>query len=490
VRGLHLRVRQQVTAGRGLRTNPASATGPVSGGPQATTTAGRRRAPGRVKQGDTPLLKDPFRLAMLALIVQTISKFSSFVGVLAVLRPALILFAFCLLFALANPTKVFGDNILRFSAPKLILVQAAIACASCVFGISLGNAATFVINVYWKTIVFALLLMTSLHTLSDVRRTVWATAAAGMILGFISVFIVHISKSSGAEQYDANDIGLIMVMTIPLVLLLLQTSGKTGRIVSLIGLALIAATIVKSSSRGAFVGGSCVGIALLIFLPGISVVKRVFFVFGIVATMAWFAPPGYWTSMSNLVSDPKADYNWTDPQGRREIAKRGVGYMMQYPVFGIGINNFAMAEGTISPYAQAMANTDVGVKWSAPHNSWVEAAAETGIPGLLVWAALVVGSAGSLLRLRRKMPKAWATSGNPDQRFVYLSTLYVPIAFIGFVVCGTFVSFAWSDQSYILPAIAMGLQKVVRDHMPPAAQPARSGSSRMRGQRVRRPVAA
>jgi branched-subunit amino acid transport protein AzlD len=75
-----------------------------------------------------------------------------------------------------------------------------------------------------------------------------------------------------------------------------------------------------------------------------------------------------------------------------------------------------------------------------------------------LWIALVVGSTVPLIRLRRKMPASWATDGTPDQRFVYLATLYVPIALLGFVVCATFVSFAWSDQSYVLPAIAMGIQ--------------------------------
>jgi O-antigen ligase len=213
-----------------------------------------------------------------------------------------------------------------------------------------------------------------------------------MLLAFVAVFIVHISKENGAEQYDANDVGLIMVTTLPLVLLVMQTSNKVGRGIALLGLALIAETIVKTSSRGAFIGASAVGIALLLFLPGISVVKRAVAVVGIVGVMAWFAPDGYWQSMQTVILDPKSDYNWNAVDGRREIAKRGMSYMMQYPVFGVGIDNFAMAEGTISEYAQAMAGSNVGVKWSAPHNSWVEAGAETGIPGLLTWAALVVGS--------------------------------------------------------------------------------------------------
>jgi O-antigen ligase len=271
----------------------------------------------------------------------------------------------------------------------------------------------------------------------------------------------------------------------------MQTSNKVGRGIALLGLALIAETIVKTSSRGAFIGASAVGIALLLFLPGISVVKRAVAVVGIVGVMAWFAPDGYWQSMQTVILDPKSDYNWNAVDGRREIAKRGMSYMMQYPVFGVGIDNFAMAEGTISEYAQAMAGSNVGVKWSAPHNSWVEAGAETGIPGLLTWAALVVGSSVGLLRLRRRMPREWATSKSTDERFLYLATLYVPIAFIGFAVCGTFVSFAWSDQSYILPAIALGVHRAYEAKIKaPAAMPANASRIGRRGARVFAPTTA
>ena len=117
-----------------------------------------------------------------------------------------------------------------------------------------------------------------------------------------------------------------------------------------------------------------------------------------------------------------------------------------------------MQEGMYSDYAKELMSRNMGVKWTAPHNSWVEAGAETGIPGLLLWAALVVGSTVPLIKLRRKMPASWARDGTPDQKFVYLASLYVPISILGFVVCATFVSFAWSDQSYVLPAIAMGIQ--------------------------------
>jgi O-antigen ligase len=329
----------------------------------------------------------------------------------------------------------------------------------------------------------------TLRSANDVRRMVLATALGGIILAFIAVFVVHVSKWNGTPAYDANDIGTIVVMTLPLVILAMQTSKGITRITWLAGLVLIAATITMSGSRGAFLGTLAVGAALLLFLPGVSTGKRLVYVVGIATTLAFFAPSGYWDSMQSIITNPKADYNWDAGQGRRKLAERGIGYMLDYPVFGIGIDNFGMAEGLYSDYAKEMQALDIGVKWSAPHNSWVEAGAETGITGLVVWGALVLGSVGVLLKLRRRMPASWATDGTADQKFMYQATLYVPVAILGFAVCATFVSFAWSDQSYVLPAIAMGIQQACENELGLGANAARPTSRQVRGRRALRPTA-
>jgi O-antigen ligase len=145
--------------------------------------------------------------------------------------------------------------------------------------------------------------------------------------------------------------------------------------------------------------------------------------------------------------------------------------MMSHPVFGVGINNFGVAEGTISPLARRFSDTRVGIKWSAPHNAWVQAGAETGIPGLIVWATLTIGGAVSVIRIRRRLPKSWLKHGTPDQRFLYLAALYVPVAYAGFVMCATFLSWAWNDPLYVLFAISLGLQRTILAALPAAAAP-------------------
>jgi O-antigen ligase len=432
---------------------------PTQSGPPAPmpTRVGRARVAARATDS-TPLWKDPFRLGILALLIDTIAKATGEIPAAAAIRPGLLLFCFCGLYAVLKPSTSVNMDVFRQRVTQLIIAQAILACGSALFGISLGHAAVYIITVYWKTLAVALLLILSLRNMNDVRYMVWATAGGGILLSFTSVFIDHINKNQGNGVYDANDIGTIVVMTLPLTIFAMQMAKGVWRLAWIGGLVLIAETIVISSSRGAFVGLLFVGLALLLFLPGVSVIKRLAYLGSITAVLAVFAPDGYWLSMKNIIVNPTEDYNWDAGQGRRQIAQRGIGYMLDHPVFGLGIDNFDMQEGMYSDYAKERIASGHGVKWSAPHNSWVEAGAETGIPGLLIWVGLVVGGVVPLIRLRRRMPKAWATSGTTDQRFAYLATLYVPISLLGFVVCATFVSFAWSDQSYVVPAIAMGVQ--------------------------------
>jgi O-antigen ligase len=97
-----------------------------------------------------------------------------------------------------------------------------------------------------------------------------------------------------------------------------------------------------------------------------------------------------------------------------------------------------------------------GIKWSAAHNSFVEVGAELGIPGLGLFATMVVGSLLQAVRLRKKI--AHWQQGDGEQQFIYYAALYMPVAFLGFAVGGFFVSFAYLDPIYVLVALLGGLQ--------------------------------
>jgi O-antigen ligase len=444
-------------------------------------TARARRS--RPVQGSR-LSSDPYRLALAALTVLSISKLHGYFPILGALRPALLLVGFCAVYAFMNPKKLASGNMFRTWPAKVILALGVLACFSTLFGISMGNSGKFILDEYSKTLVGAILVITAVRAAPDLRHQVWAVVVGGGALAYMSIFVVGISKTTGGVSYDANDIGLIMVMTLPLALLVFQVSGPMGRLAAGSAMILIGATIAKTQSRGAFLGMLATGAGLLFLLPGVSVLKRVGFVAVAAIAMAVAAPQGYWASMQTILESPKTDYNYTDINGRRMLAKRGMGYMLSHPVFGIGINNFPRAEGMISDKAQFAAR-GTGIRWAAAHNSFVQAGAELGIPGLLLFTGMIVGGMLGLNRLHRRLPRAWL-HGTRDDRFLYLATTYFPVSLLGFAITGFFVSFAWTDPFYILGALTAGLYVCVEARLngnspapPPSPSPSRMATRGM-----------
>ena len=143
--------------------------------------------------------------------------------------------------------------------------------------------------------------------------------------------------------------------------------------------------------------------ALLLFGRGVSLGKRIVTIAVVAIGLGIWAPQGYWRQMQSILS-PKQDYNYTSKDGRKEVAKRGIGYMLARPVFGLGIGNFEKAECSISEKAL---NTPAGhgIRCLPPHNSFVQAGAELGVPGLILWASIPL--------LRHRLP---AAAGPPASR--------------------------------------------------------------------------
>jgi O-antigen ligase len=174
------------------------------------------------------------------------------------------------------------------------------------------------------------------------------------------------------------------------------------------------------------------------------------------------APPGYWKQMATILA-PKEDYNYSDRDGRKAVMERGIGYMTQYPAFGLGIDNFSRAECTISPKIASL-RINGPMRCTASHNSYVQAGSELGVPGWLIWVSLVIGGILAPLRLRRQLPKSWRR-GTESERFIYGAASFFAVAMVGFAVTSFFVSFAWMDPVYLMAALLTGLYVATRVQM-------------------------
>lgn len=407
---------------------------------------------------------DPLRISLFLLTVLTISRIHQHFPALAKLHPALLLAIATGIYALMNPRLINAGRLLQYWPSRVVLSLLFLAGLSVPFGMSMGGSAMFILSTYSKVLIFAYLLIAVMKRPRDLRLFVWAYVISTGILVWLSLFVFQLQASGPGSfarlnnlySYDSNDVGLVLLVGLPLSLLTLQTSRTMGKIASVLVLAGIGATIARTGSRGAFLGALVVGIALLFVLRHVSVVKRVLFVVVSGLALVVTAPPGYWEQMKTLTS-PKEDYNWDANYGRRKVWGRGLGYMMSHPLTGIGIDNFGRAEGTTSSVAKSFVDKPGWrLKWSAAHNSFIQVGAELGIPGLVLWSVLVFGLFVSPTRLRKRLPSHWAR-GDPDQRFTYYASVYLPISVIAFIATAFFLSFAYQDIIYMLAAFVTGL---------------------------------
>jgi O-antigen ligase len=429
---------------------------------------------------------------LFILLVMSISRINGHFPFLIPFRPLLVISAGALAWAVISPRLLSRLPWWRTWPARSCVGLGVTACFSAVFGISLGGAGRFIIEDYSKVLVAAFLLMGTIASARDLHMYIWAYVIACGVLVVDALlggqmrqasFDSSLQRLSGFNStYDANDVGVVLLTGLALALYTFQTSRVLGKVVSLATILGMGAVLAKTGSRGAFVGLVALGLAALLLLDNVTLPKRLGLIVATGAALLFASPDGYWDQMRTVFS-PQQDYNWTAETGRRMVTQRGLQYLAAYPVFGLGINNFPMAEGTLSERARTWLPGDAGVAWTAPHNSFLEVASEMGLVGFALWSSLVFGIIWSLSRLGRRLPKGWKTGGF-EQRVLGNATRCIPVATVGFAVSAFFVSFAYLEVVYTLAAFAVGVHVLMRwggSQGESSGIPGRLITSRMRG---------
>ncbi|MES2177451.1 MAG: O-antigen ligase family protein [Gemmatimonadota bacterium] len=337
-----------------------------------------------------------------------------------------------------------------------------------------GNSFRFVFNDFIKTFLVMLMITASIRHISDVERIAMVNLASAAIycLKIVTTFQVNADGRLGAVlYYDANDLAMMVVLTIPIAVYFLRSGVKPmQRVASLGCFAIFALVVARTGSRGGFLGLIAVVGVLLVGFRAIPVRVRFGSVAAIGSLLVIFAGPTYWEMMGTILN-PKEDYNANVESGRVMVWQRGMGYLAGHPMTGVGVDGFPIAEGTISEMAERQSRGQ-GVKWSAAHNSFVQVAAELGIPGII----------GFLIFLYHLFKTCWvvARSKRPDDAVTLRERAFAEAMFatmVGYVVAGFFLSQAYAAYLYANCGIISGLAAIAFK----SAQPALRAAAAQRG---------
>jgi O-antigen ligase len=110
------------------------------------------------------------------------------------------------------------------------------------------------------------------------------------------------------------------------------------------------------------------------------------------------------------------------------------------------------------------------VWWGAAHNTYVQAGAELGFPGLLLLLGMIATAFMSLQRAARRALRA-----SPGGSEVSRLAQSLMAAIVGFAVGAFFLSLAYADMLYMLIALTIALAKCARADTAPVP-----ASSRLR----------
>jgi len=444
------------------RHRPVAAPPPAAAWPQAgarLTGSACEPPPRRARAGraaaalDRADVKwDALLICVAGYILTSVGRIHQLFGALEAIHLAAITGLLAVMLWFVDPRYERQSRTVRSSTTRLAGLLLFWMILSVPGALRVGNSFDLVFDNFIKTALMSFIVAASVRTVRDVERLALVYLVGAVI--YTAVVLTRFDLGAGDAwrlghlyYYDANDFATYTVSAMPLGIYFLHADRRVRvRLFAAAGLVVLTLGFVWSGSRGGFIALAAVAIFVVVRFSAIPLKWRLFATALVAVVLLTTASDQYWEQMGTIASD--ADYNHTNESGRLHIWRRGVGYMMDNPVFGVGPGNFQTAEGTLSPLAERQ-QYGIGVRWNAPHNSFVQIGAELGFPGLALYIAVIVSA---FLALRRAGDLSPALTAS----------------LLGFVVGSFFLSLAYSEMLYTLIAFAVGLRKVTAANAQPA----------------------
>lgn len=370
-----------------------------------------------------------------------------------------------------------------FAIPFILL---AIMIAGVPISLWPGKSFTFVTKDFAPSILLLSGVAVSLREAEDLNWIAFAHLIGATIYSaYVYLFIPVASdgRLGGGIYYDANDLALLVVSTIPFAIYFLRPKVPGWkRAFALFSLALLVEMVIKSGSRGGFIAFIALMVYVVFAFRSIPMRLRFSAVAGAFLIMTVFGSAAYWTMMQSILH-PKEDYNMNSQVGRKFIWKRGIGYMLTHPVLGVGAATFEQAEGSLSAISKQYASENRGLKWSTAHNSFVLIGAELGVGGLVLFVTMIGTSFYHLSQIRDG-PRGDPVVTPEDAAFAQmLIASLIGYCVAGFFVSGSYFSFLYALIGLVIAEDSLRRRRLATGAGRPVVQSAISTGVTKRGRR-------
>jgi O-antigen ligase len=345
-------------------------------------------------------------------------------------------------FARARPLSVVTLEM------TLVVALVAWAIATVPFSRWPGGSLAVLLDVYLKSVVVFWLLANVLSTGARVYRLVSMLCLLAIPLALAGVqnyvFGGYLQGTTVRRimGYDApltlnpNDLALLLNLIIPLTVGLLLTRPRPlMRAVLIAGLVLDVAGVVVSFSRAGFLTLAATTLAYVWKLRGRPERRWALGAVALAVACLPLLPAGYVDRLASM-TDTRSDRTGS-AQARRDDTGAALRFVADHPIVGAGIGQDALA-----------LNEERGPRWTAVHNVYLQHAVELGLPGLVLFVALLGASIRSAGRATRR------TEGDTLSPLAHGTQ----VSLIAFAVGGLFHPVAYHFYFYYVAGIAVALK--------------------------------
>ena len=331
-----------------------------------------------------------------------------------------------------------------------------------------GGSFGLLTDLYLKTLAIFLLIANVVSTTDRLRKIAWAVTlmtiplATKGIQNYLSGVYVHGGVDQAVKRivgYDApltqnpNDLALVLNLILPLtVALLLITPTGVARAWLFGVMALQVVGIVVTFSRAGFLTFVTTLVVSVLTASGRLDRRWTWGVLILAIICVPLLPADYVNhlfTITDVDSDPtgSGQARWT-----QQVA--AVGYVMGHPLVGAGLGQNILAMNEI-----------LGPAWLMVHSVYLEYAIDLGLPGLVLFLLLFVGSVRSAGRAAR------LAAARPGGRELSVLANGIRVSLLAFAAAAFFSPVAYHFHFYYFAGLALAARGIAETGAGPAPEP-------------------
>jgi len=344
---------------------------------------------------------------------------------------------------------------------KIVLLLTGWYIAGVPFALWRGGSLQTLTDVWLKTFLIFFLLTQVLVTVERIQKLLWAIILSELVVTGISIFQSSQAIWVGERLLGFNlgilgwnFLGIAEAVTIPYIAAIFVVRRSILE-ASLLGAALISMTwmLVLTASRSGFLDVVFSGVLTsLLVLRGRSRGRIIGLAMALALVVAIsLAPQVFWERLGTMWGGDDTPTNEVaasaQESGENHLAVliQSLQYTFEHPVFGLGLGNFTIANGT-----------DVGVPdaWVGTHNTFTELSSEAGVPALLLFVGLLVTALHNIKKVVKTSPN------NPEGRELNLIARATQASLLSFAFGAFFAHLAYEYYFFYLVGIGVGIQHI------------------------------